>query len=438
MAETYHRQSLFHLRQQYSADEYDWGNPGNKPAVPSFIARGCGQEILSALNTADGFYNPSWKSQIRNGSDATTSFSGIRKEYKTDWFSAQWAGKWGGVIPGTWSIASERYYYGIIPPGLPLMPSLLSSVQTSVTNRCIAKFNAQVKQAQSSLLAGEVLHDLGKTLHSITHPLQSLKEYTVGYLTSLKKKKRFTPSKRMHQVLADSYLEWRFGINPFLGDIAAGIVNLGKYRYPVTPVQASAHSDYFGDIVKAQFLLATSPIASPRFNYTAVVKARYKVKYKGAVRTGSLEETANGAAGLAQDLRLYPRDWLPTIWEVIPYSWVVDYFTNVGDIVNAYSVALADLTWGCKVTVQEVRQQFDVDSMQPVFQDSPGINVFSYSQSMQGGSTSYSDRVTTRTKIGSNDLVPTLQLNVPLSSRPWENIAALIASKVKDVVPFTK
>lgn len=43
-------------------------------------------------------------------------------------------------------------------------------------------------------------------------------------------------------------------------------------------------------------------------------------------------------ADLVRDmLGLHPRALLPTLWEVIPFSFLVDYFSNVGDILNSVS-----------------------------------------------------------------------------------------------------
>jgi hypothetical protein len=43
---------------------------------------------------------------------------------------------------------------------------------------------------------------------------------------------------------------------------------------------------------------------------------------------------------------LHPSNWLPTAWELLPYSFVYDYFANIGDIINAATVQQSDMTFG--------------------------------------------------------------------------------------------
>jgi hypothetical protein len=38
---------------------------------------------------------------------------------------------------------------------------------------------------------------------------------------------------------------------------------------------------------------------------------------------------------LSDMLGLHPRNLIPTLWEIMPWSWMIDYFSNVGDIVNS-------------------------------------------------------------------------------------------------------
>jgi hypothetical protein len=51
------------------------------------------------------------------------------------------------------------------------------------------------------------------------------------------------------------------------------------------------------------------------------------------------------SSGLAEEAGLRFRDFVPALWEWIPYSFLVDYFTNIGDIIEAASFPKSDLAW---------------------------------------------------------------------------------------------
>jgi hypothetical protein len=57
------------------------------------------------------------------------------------------------------------------------------------------------------------------------------------------------------------------------------------------------------------------------------------VKICGVLR----RSTVNPIVGALSSAGLGPGDILPTIYELIPYSFVVDYFTNLGDVISAWS-----------------------------------------------------------------------------------------------------
>jgi hypothetical protein len=53
----------------------------------------------------------------------------------------------------------------------------------------------------------------------------------------------------------------------------------------------------------------------------------------------------SGPIAVQQSWGLGTRDFIPTIYELIPYSFLVDYFVNIGEILNAWSFNQADLAW---------------------------------------------------------------------------------------------
>jgi hypothetical protein len=73
----------------------------------------------------------------------------------------------------------------------------------------------------------------------------------------------------------------------------------------------------------------------------------HEVQYYGAVKV-----TMSSFSGrVSEEAGLRVRDFAPALWEWIPYSFLVDYFTNIGDIVEAASFPRSDVAW-CARTIR--------------------------------------------------------------------------------------
>jgi hypothetical protein len=387
----------------------------------------------SVLSSIDGTKNPFWRSQIANGQNATTIRNGTKmKNLKRDHFSYVLTTR----HPNPQLVPSGLIRYEEQCSGYPNFPPPLSptppdtSVQTRVTNRCIRKFLDQAKAAMSSVEAGQDFGELKQTLESIIHPMNSLKKLTVGYFAKLKKAKRLYRRNRisLHKALADSYLEYRFGWRPLAMDIGDAIVGLQTRhsRFPQVPITASASERYNG----FNSVISTSNPNTVTVSGNSKSYSNYQVRYKGAVRTGSV----NGTIPIPQVLQIKTlNDFVVTAWDLVPYSWIVDYFTNIGDLINSYSFLYSNIAWGCK-TVRMV-SSVEIGGCNVPSSRAPSGWIVEIERSSGGN---YKCEVVkfSRSPLLSADLLPRVEFHIPLSSRPWENIGALLASRSRSLVPL--
>lgn len=418
----------------WSSTTREWGNWATGApyefSTPSFGG-------VSWLDTFSGGKLPQWRDIIRNGGDATTNASGYRCRIIQSPIKAM-AGVKTPDIPfdrvGYTSVVGKLHVD--LPPGNP--PS--STVVDDISNAAISKFINRVQSVQHGAMLGETIGETKKTLDGIVSPLSSLRRHTLRYFDTLQKRaprrrrngSRAKALSELTKTVANTYLEFNFGWNPLASSIADAVVaheNQDRH-FSVYPVESWADRRYYGD---SQFW---QPVA----NGSLIVEGWYKdistqsVRFKGSVRSGADE---NGRLGTMRNLGLDLPQFVPTLWNLLPYSFVVDYFLNIGDYLQARSFRFADLTYCCK-TMRNVctREYSDPKGRYgglpfPDNSTKLALNVF-------GGHTLVEIVRFSRSRATPEDLVPVVKFSLPLSSKPWVNIGALIASRHTTIVNLFK
>lgn len=235
----------------------------------------------------------------------------------------------------------------------PVDPTLMDGLENQALMHFISKANAVQRQFQAGVFLGE----LRETIHQIRHPAQSIRNHLSDYLSTVKKRGRtvlrsngryVSPNSHssrsrgirgsMNQMVSDSWLEFNFGVMPLVNDVHDAAVALARYNYDSFPskvVRGAANA-------KTESVHTTTASASAG---TAVTKYRRRftasVKIYGAVAV----QSQVGAAHLASLTGFTFRDIVPTLWELIPYSFVADYFSNIGAIVEAGCFNTSTVAW---------------------------------------------------------------------------------------------
>jgi len=429
MGEITHKQSQVYLSSLFSSTNVKKSRDQNISSSGSFS-----NGSSTYTNTADGFTNPGWKYDIAHSINATTPFSGVAVKCEPSVFISvgnETVAK--STLDPAGTIFQNDDTSGTIhcPPPSDSSPS--GSLVASVRNRCIRSFLQQASSIQSSFEAGQDLGELRQTLDSMIHPLNSLKHGMISYLTQVKKLKskhaRFPH--RLMKIVSDTYLEFHFGWQPLAADVASLIADIGRFRYPITPVTATATATYQGDSSNRNFGggFLRSTIQQ---NYLTTYK--FTVRMKGAVKSNAAMNT--GQLSWAQSLQLTPERWLPTAWDLLPNSWIADYFVNIGDILQGAAFLNSSLAWGCKTELTRMETLYDNVTLSDVGTPPPTYYWETKKQYAYGGRTTSSRRKVERSAFSGSDLLPTLEFRIPTSKYPFFNIGALLAQKSRSIVPL--
>jgi len=382
-----------------------------------------------------GVTNPFWRDEVRSGGDATTNANGVDFFWSNPFLTAQHGIHINPPYVNSFELQSsfsEVYGYPYIsPPQSQLAPV---DVQTDVEDRVRRKIVEQIKSIQSSVELGQDIGELKQTIEGVIHPMRSLKEHILGYFSSLRKAKaRYRKPASLRKALSDSYLEFNFGWRPLAADIADALVGLQNRQHADRyPVKASAKQLFAGAISNDSLAAAS---VGQEANLVATAPTRttsvYSIRYKGMVRSFAV----NGRFSAAQTLQLDLPNFVPTVWDLIPYSFVVDYFANIGDIISAWSLRDGSVVYLVRTVHYIHRRETNVVlaatdlAGNPIYADNPDFFFSGHNAWVERHEWS-------RSKITQGSLVPPFRFSVPVSDKPWVNLGALISSNVSSLVPF--
>lgn len=215
--------------------------------------------------------------------------------------------------------------------------SLFDKVDTMAIMGFRRKLNAARRNLQTFVSIGE----MAQTVRMLRRPFQGfrnrLTQYDATLESMIKRSAGGNPS--LMDDIADAYLEYSFGARPFIADID-GLLKTAidcAYRRPdrrIVKYTACLESAQNGnDNVATSFVSIRVRRRRERRRHFV------SVRYLGSV--GLSPDRATSGLGVDSPVR----DFVPTVYELIPWSWLVDYFSNVGAILDAVTSGIAGVRW---------------------------------------------------------------------------------------------
>jgi hypothetical protein len=353
------------------------------------------------------------------GRNATTAFSGDISTW--DSIPARqdiWGNTTGTPTVGTAADrkASCQWSHGI--SSVPAPPP--ASDQTQADNIASTKFYKALEGTMTAFQGGVFLGELKEALHMIRNPAQSLRRQISNYTDYLKRnrgKMMRKPKNNRLQWLSDSWLEYAYGWAPTLNDLDSASKYLDKRANQL--VQELVPIYAVGFVESTQFVQASKVVGVT--NIYTINRYSYRTH---RVYAGAVSSRAAGSTLMSMDsLGLSPRSFVPTLWEVMPYSFMVDYFTNVGDVLSAWSNQNVGLAWGRST----LRRSTEVESG-PVYPTPSGLLARLYEHFVFEGKTKARKTLVNRGPISSVP-IPSLQFELPGFGTKWINLAALATAR---------
>lgn len=226
-----------------------------------------------------------------------------------------------------------------VPPGI---ADLASGDLSRANNKAYQKFvDAMKNSAQNANNVLEAGDSMKQIVGHATAIAQSYRAARRGDLGGVAKALGISVSgnfekkvKRRAKQAADRWLEYHFGWEPLVQDIGASIDILqGKGKSAVTTHKIKSGASFQGN----------TSSSSLGFNGTLLEKRYTSDSWSGGVRMGGVVAVENPNLAIANQMGFV--NPASVAWEAVPFSFVVDWFANVGQCLSAMS----DF-WGYQLT----------------------------------------------------------------------------------------
>lgn len=186
---------------------------------------------------------------------------------------------------------------------------------------------------------------------------------------------------RLWKKACDLWLEIRYGWRPFIYDAMAlwdANVRAGSANHRLTKVKVVDNNE-------------VALLGHPWFSYESIFPtaayAAVDIRLQRYVKTGQTADFNAMVTGPARVFGAY--DIVGTAWELIPFSWVVDKFINLGNVAQALQAALLvdeRIGWVSKIELASVSWPYTVVKQPGPIEGSGWIHTY-VSDSLNGPAT---------------------------------------------------
>jgi len=320
------------------------------------------QQLTSDVNDSVVSENkmPNWRDRITRGLNATTAFLGERRRFTYHdgyMYSKRWCGgsvQRFGHIEETGNFANSSVLAS--PSSAPSQ-----SVNNEVHGRAMMRFIREARAAQGAFRGATWFAELADTIRTIRNPARSFRRGIDDYISTARRNARRAArnvrppvnraeaerllrsnpraARAMGRAVTDTWLEYQFGWQPLVSDIGNGVLAGLRLSRRLAPRKRVNALERMEAPDSTSFVVRT--VAGHEVTWEVIDSFVYSVLFYGAVKI----EVDSPTLGGTQEFGVRLRDWAPALWEVIPYSFLIDYFTNIGDIVEVLSFPKSDIQW---------------------------------------------------------------------------------------------
>lgn len=373
---------------------------------------------LTLTRSITGNKNPNWRQQVEKMENATTDFSGTWQSVKAVAHSLNTVmytkdRTWG---PYTFQCTGYLHVYMF---GYFAWQTWSSSADAKASNSFLGK----VRESRVRVSGPTFLGEIRETISMIRRPASVMLDFLNDYVSrvkAIKRQRKRRPTEWINKA-GDLWLEGTFGWVPLMRDIqdakdaynslidkdrvvyiSAGGVDQKKFPDELT------YTTYPGTGSWLQIMLASENA----FN-------RHIVRYRGAM----LAQAATTARDRFARFGFTPSEFAPTAWELLPWSFLIDYFASIGDVITGLVTDTSQVRWVNKSEVKIASR----DTRAYIRHPRSDWPQFVYDDFSSPGTATIVSR-TVKRSVGVNIPTPSLHFKLQQSDMHLANIAGLLAT----------
>lgn len=281
------------------------------------------------------------------------------------------------------------------------LPTLDSSDLIALQSRTVSAAHANINSAD--VLALTTVLEMGKTVSSIGGILKGVtkilkKANNIAKRTARNKALRYTRQS------ADAWMEARYGLRPMYYDA------MGLYEAIQKPLRKLDRATYRGSNSYTDEVSSTSTLQLVNNGtYANSVQLSRSSRLQINCRAGCLCSVNPETRADALGLYALPQ----TLWEEVPFSFIVDWFLNLGDVIGSFSPHYGTnvlATWIS--TLKTETQTVSVSGSNPVYTDTSTYTAAGSFHSCVGGRQTYVRTTYTRSPSPIKPILPSFSLRL--------------------------
>jgi len=373
---------------------------------------------------------PGYRKKILKHESATSDFDGTKFSY----VSKSYYGK-GRYVNPTEPPPSINSFTGTVwgngdgislssnTPSTP--PPFSGTAYVSAYNQAVQGLYDAIRSMESPVGLGEDIGEYHQTVNLFKRGLSGLQDLiqyaSTNHANILKKGAQWNNAKRVAKSLGALVTEYRFGIAPLAREIGEGAAAIVSDRYLDAFVSFKAKGKATSAVEKTEGTYGSFPALHVR----GITHQTAKVRYKGEYRI-----RGDGGSDYLRSVGLTWREFIPTVYNLLPYSFLLDYVLNFHTFVEALAVPWANVAW-C-VSSERMDETYTAwYDFRPADQNA----LFTLRTNEPGWFKASASGV--RRRAVTNIPFPVLQWQTP-SVRQLQNTAAVLASKLPVIGNLTK
>lgn len=242
-----------------------------------------------------------------------------------------------------------------------------------IIDECGTELLSAIYQIQAGSQSGVLLGEIRQTLRLLRSPFSSSIRVTQQYAIQLRARIRaivgslgqngnvvigHAKKRQLLKAISQAWLEYNFAMRPLVADMESHANRLGEILRKREKEYAKAKAQRESVAGRGVFNITV--------NGTTIRSEWRDIVTQSARGAGLVNLRINADRPLdARNWGLRHQDFVPTLYELIPFSFLVDYFTNLNHLVNAAFAELRDCPYTWVTSLRRVERIHQASVISP-------------------------------------------------------------------------